>query len=393
MHIGIISPSYPSNISTESVFVEAIVNEFVALGHKCTIIAPFTVFTYLRGRRVYGLRYEKRIVHNSTVEVFKPRVYGIKDYPIFGISNSRYQETLAIERTIKRNNLKFDVIYCHFFAQGFSAFRYASKHGIPLFVATGESTIPNLNPPYRGFSVSAFREYLSGTICVSTKNRDECVSIGYSTKEKCIVIPNAVDLNLFKLDFGKKKLREELGLPLDKTIAVCVGEFSDRKGQNRIINAIAFLNNPNVSLILIGKSLSNNFSLLQHPCVVFTGSVPHMDLPKYLHASDFFVLPTLREGCCNAIIEAMACGLPIVSSNLPFNHDILSTENSILVNPESISEIADGINRLYLDVCLRQRLSKLSYMTASELSISHRANRIINFIKSKIYAVTQNTTV
>lgn len=388
MNIGIISPAYPYKGSTESTFVEALVNEFVALGHKCTVIAPFPIVTYLHGRRAYGIKYEKRQVNNSFVEIYKPRVYGIRDYKIFGVSNSLFQDAKAIERTIKKNHLDFDIIYCHFFAQGFSTFRYAINHHKPLFVATGESTIPRLNPPYRGFSESSFREYISGTICVSTKNKIECVKMGYSMPEKCEVIPNAVDLSLFKYDAEKDRLRKELGLPLNKMIVICVGEFSNRKGQNRVIEAVSSLNNPNIAILLVGKSLSNDFLLVHHPSVVFCGSVSHSVLPKYLCASDVFVLPTLREGCCNAIIEAMACGLPVISSDLAFNHDILSRENSILVNPENVLEIAEGINKLYQDDSIRERLSRQSLITASNLSIHQRAKRIIDFINTRINAIT-----
>ncbi len=66
-------------------------------------------------------------------------------------------------------------------------------------------------------------------------------------------------------------------------------------------------------------------------------------IPNYICASDVFVLPTTAEGCCNAIIEAMGCGLPIVSSDRAFNYDILNEENSILVDPESVDEIDNAI--------------------------------------------------
>ena len=388
MHIGVISPSYPYKGNSESVFVEAIVNEFIALGHQCTVIAPFTVFTYLRGRRSYGIKYEKRKVNNSFVEIYKPRVYGIKDYPIMGVSNSRFQETLAIEKTINRHKLHFDILYCHFFAQGFSAFRYAKNHDIPIFVATGESVIPFLNPPFRGFSIKSFRDYLSGTICVSTKNLNESVDMGYTIKEKCKVIPNAVNLDLFTFNSDKNALRDKLGLPQDKIIIISVGEFSDRKGQNRIIEAIASLDDPRIALVLIGKSLSSSYVLKQHPSIVFCGAVAHNNLPYYLHASDVFVLPTLKEGCCNAIIEAIACGLPIISSDLPFNYDILSKDSAILINPASVSEIATAIDNVVHDSMLRKSLAEASEKKTEQLSINQRAKKILDFISSKLHANT-----
>lgn len=77
----------------------------------------------------------------------------------------------------------------------------------------------------------------------------------------------------------------------------------------------------------------------------------------YLNAADFFVLPTLAEGCCNAIIEALACGLPVISSNLPFNDDILDENNSIKINPMDIQALRESMTMLIEDELLRNRLS------------------------------------
>ena len=77
-----------------------------------------------------------------------------------------------------------------------------------------------------------------------------------------------------------------------------------------------------------------------------------------MNAADVFVLPTLAEGCCNAILEAMACGLPIISSNLPFNWDILNDKNSILIDPNNINQIADAIQRLRDSPKLRSEMSE-----------------------------------
>lgn len=71
-----------------------------------------------------------------------------------------------------------------------------------------------------------------------------------------------------------------------------------------------------------------------------------------------FCLPTLNEGCSNAIVEAIACGLPIISSNLPFNDDILDSSNALLVNPESVDDIASAIKQLMDNSDLRQKLAE-----------------------------------
>ena len=97
-----------------------------------------------------------------------------------------------------------------------------------------------------------------------------------------------------------------------------------------------------------------------------------------------FCLPTLNEGCSNAIVEAIACGLPIISSNLPFNDDILDSSNALLVNPESVDDIASAIKQLMDNSDLRQKLAEGSKEKAKSLRIEFRAKKIIEFINRQM---------
>ena len=114
------------------------------------------------------------------------------------------------------------------------------------------------------------------------------------------------------------------------------------------------------------------------------GLLEHDIISDYLNMADVFVLPTLNEGCCNAIVEALSCGLPIISSNLPFNWDILNPSNSIMVDPNNIEEISDSINKIYEDENLRNNLAQGAILTAESLTIEARVKRILSFMESKL---------
>ena len=86
------------------------------------------------------------------------------------------------------------------------------------------------------------------------------------------------------------------------------------------------------------------------------------------------------RGSCNAIVEAASCGLPIISSDLPFNDDLLTNENSIRINPNSIEEIRNAIIELYQDHEFRKRLSSRIKKDSECFSIENRCKNILGFI-------------
>ena len=384
MNICIISPRYPYKGAMESVFVEQLVNQWARIGHHCYVIAPFSLITYLHGHCAYGIRYEKRVIGGEfPVEIFKPRIFGIPS-SFASVKISSYEAQHSICKIARKLNVKFDFIYCHFFIQGVRAFKFAYQYKLPLFIATGESTIPSIEKPYKAFRWSVFNDYVSGVVCASQKNKKEAVDLGYTIDDKCVVIPNAVDNSLF-CKMNKKEIRKKMGFSEEDFVIVCVGEFSERKGQRRIIEAVKMLpNRKNIKIVLVGKGKER----YQDECVVFQGEVKHDELPVYLNSGDVFVLPTLREGCCNAIIEAMACGLPIISSDKDFNYDILNHSIAQLVNPQDVTAISSSIGLYLNDKRRRLEDADKCYKMAREFSLEKRANKILDFINSKINAVT-----
>ena len=100
-----------------------------------------------------------------------------------------------------------------------------------------------------------------------------------------------------------------------------------------------------------------------------------------MNAADVFVLPTKGEGCCNAIIEALACGLPVISSDLAFNDDVLNEKNSIRIDVENERQIADAIRKLKEDTKQREMLVQGAVDLSKSLSITERAKRILEFMR------------
>jgi glycosyltransferase involved in cell wall biosynthesis len=173
-------------------------------------------------------------------------------------------------------------------------------------------------------------------------------------------------------------MRKRFRLPVDSFLVGCTGHLSHRKGQQRVLDAIIGLDN--VGGIFIGSGVPASSTVP----VYFNRAVEHEQVPGLLSACDVFVLPTLEEGSSNAIIEAMACGLPIVSSNGEFNDDLLNNEFSIKVDPLNINEIRNAICTLRDEPALRARMAAAALQRARQFDINTRARCILNFMVEKI---------
>ncbi len=190
---------------------------------------------------------------------------------------------------------------------------------------------------------------------------------------------NGFDSNLFyKID--KEIVRKELDISENVFVVAFVGSFINRKGVLRLDQALKEIDNPNIKAIYIG----NGPQRPDYDNIIHSGNVLHEEINKYLNASDIFVLPTLNEGSCNAIIEAIACGLPIISSDKPFNDDILRDNYSIRINSMSVKEIKTAILKLYENPTLRKSMSKNALEISEKFDLNKRAKNILNFIKEKI---------
>lgn len=383
MNICIISPRYPYKDNMEFVFVKKLVDEWANMGHRCVVITDFSWTVYLRKNIDFKPRYYRdEIAPNIFVDVYNPRCVttriGIKDYSFDSWITSK-----IIGRQLKKLKFKIDFIYCHFIGSAVMTFPYAKKHQIPLFIASGESIIPNLPRPSFKFTWEDFRNYTKGVISVSSKNKKEATERGLIIADKCEVFPNGTDTSIFK-PLNKQDCRTKLGFPQNLFIVVCVGFFCDRKGQDRVLQAIRQIGDKNIKVVFLGKEAKLKPLFLEGEEILFKGSVYNSELPDYLNSADLFCLPTRAEGCCNAIIEALACGLPIVSSNLPFNWDVLDSSNSILVDPDNIDEIASAIKTLKDDKENRDWLAQGAINRSNSLSIRKRAESILQFIQGRI---------
>lgn len=371
MNICIVSENYPAEGHPFYAFVENLAVNIVKEGHNVYVIAPQSLTKIL-------FKGFKRLPYKSCVN-------GVTIYrPIYITSGSlsvpfNYLSfRAAVGYTFSKIHQNIDVCYGHFWHSAYNIYPFAQKYKKPLFVATGECEI-ELHKVISVRRLKKFIEYVSGVICVSTKNKEESIAAGLASEDKCVVIPNAIDNNVFKL-LDRDASRKHFNLIDDDFVVAFVGGFIQRKGPGRLATAIDLLNDEQIKSIFIGYSHNGVIEFPECKGIIFRGQLTHDEIPFALNAADIFVIPTLHEGCCNSIIEAMACGLPIVSSDRSFNYDVLNESNSILIDPMSIEEIAEAIKIMKQDKQLYFRLKQGAIETSKQLTIQLRARMIIDFI-------------
>jgi len=189
------------------------------------------------------------------------------------------------------------------------------------------------------------------------------------------VIPNGVDLSKFTVTENKNNIRRELDMPLNKTILITVGRLYPVKGVEYLIKSINLLKetNNNFKLLIIGDGAErNNLEKLSEELnnkdyIEFRGKIPNEEIPLYLRASDIFILPSLSEGFPNALLEAMASGLPVVATKIRGLNEIVEDGvNGFLVNPRSPEEIANKINHIIHNNVLSERFSQNNKIKAKK---------------------------
>lgn len=208
-----------------------------------------------------------------------------------------------------------------------------------------------LRRPQLRFALSRAR-----VIAVSDSLRQLAGDLGVQ-QERARVIPNAVDASLFH-PRDKRAARAHLDLPQDRTILLSVGAFVEGKGHERVLDGLARIvaRRSDLLYVAIGNSGGHHSRLVAirrrvraeglEKHVRLEVARPHDEMPWWMAAADLFCLATRREGWCNAIMEALACGLPVVTTRVGGNPEIVRDgDDGFLVPCFDAAAFADAVVR------------------------------------------------
>lgn len=388
-NLCIITNKYPNKYEPNVlVFVQQLVWQFAKQGVNCTVISPMQVNIHPQ----YITMPFESIETTDTgeeIRILRPKYFTLGQTTICGYNPAKISTKsfeLCVTRTIRNCGTAFDALYSHFVTPaGIATARIGRKLGLPAFMAHGEATMMTINAFGGPKNVAKELYSLAGVVAVSHHNRKMLSDNDIVADENIQVFPNGFNpLRFHRTD--RAAAREHFGFPQDEFVVGFVGSFDDRKGILRLQEAADRLG---VKFACAGKGAQNPTSA---NCL-YAKPVLHDELVLFNNACDILALPTRMEGCCNAIVEAIACGLPVVSSDRLFNRDILDETNALLIEPDDVDALTECIRKLRDDEALRQKLGEGSLEMAKKLTLQKRGENILRFLNENVAAYHERNSV
>lgn len=322
----VLTSLYPNSIQTRhGVFVEERLRSLVASGAiQARVIAPVPWFPSKRSRfgRYADFASVPAREHRHGIEIAHPRYPVI---PKIGMSLGPMLLAAFVMPAINRmlaDGYDFDAIDAHYFyPDGVAAARLARRLNKPVVITARGSDI-NIFPEFRipRKQIVNAAHQAAAVITVSRALRDTLIALGVDN-DKITTLRNGVDLKRFAPVAQHAAPADHEPILFDNSgrdVWLSVGNLIELKGVDIAIKAIAQV--PDAMLLIAGtgpeeanlRRLASSHGVDKR--VHFLGLVPHEDLPKYFSAADVLVLSSESEGMPNVVLEAMACGTPVVAT-------------------------------------------------------------------------------
>ena len=310
-----------------------------------------------QGHEVYVITYP----HKDIKDIDGIHVIGTKGLNIPGVRGLMFKRNAkkALEELVKKEDI--DIIHGHYlFPAGAAAVEVGKEHGIKTYVTAHGSDMYEVykKQPVMRSTLRKVLKYADGVFAVSNALKHEIIATGVpGIADKTKLSWNSVDIDKFS-NSGDDSFKQEYNL-LDKPIVLFVGNLIKRKNVDSLLEAKKIANS-DYYLVVVGdgplfKKLKKKVEDENIRDVIFTGS--RDDVENIIPSCDLLVLPSFSESFGLVLIEALACGKPVIGSNVGGITEIITDDVGLLVDPNKIPSIARAIDNLVNDEELRHVLS------------------------------------
>ncbi|MDP2705036.1 MAG: glycosyltransferase family 4 protein [Patescibacteria group bacterium] len=227
-------------------------------------------------------------------------------------------------------------------------------------------------------------------VCNSEGTKRKIVENGF---KRVIAVPNGVDIEEYDMTADRENIRRKLNLPVDKKIAMYVGNLYRWKGVDTLIEAARAIQDPDILFVIVGgdeddlKTYSQKADGIKN--ILFAGHKQKKEIPLYLKSSNVLLLPnsaateeSVHHTSPIKMFEYMASGVPIVASDLPSVKEVLNEGNAILVTPDDPASLAEGIRKVLENQTDALAKAQHAYEDVKKYTWREYAVKIMNFLKS-----------
>ena len=321
-----------------------------------------------QGHEVYVITYP----HKNLKDIDGIHVIGVKSVPVPGLRGLLFAQSArkALEELV--NEVDIDIIHGHYlFPAGYAAVKVGKKYNIPTYVTAHGSDMFEVYAK-QSFMRPVLRRVLSGAdvvLAVSDALKEEIVKTGVSCDLRIHL--NSVNVSKFRHD-TLSNFKSEIGT--DKPVVLFVGNIIKRKNVNALLEARKRAKT-DYTLAIVGdgpllSDLKAKVKKENIPDVYFAGA--RNDVEKIIPAADILVLPSFSESFGLVLIEALACGVPVIGSNVGGIREIITPDVGLLIEPDDFDGISSAIDKLISDESLHLEFK------------SNARDRAMDFSKVKI---------
>lgn len=301
------------------------------------VIAPVPWFPFQKLIRFWRPHFRPSVPyreHQQGFEVLRPRFFSIPG--LFKSLDGLFMAIGCLPAMWRlRHHFAFDIIDAHFaYPDGYAATLLGLLFKVPVTITLRGTEVSHSHKRFHRRRMVKAMQRATRIFAVANALKRLAVSLGLEA-DKIMLVGNGVDTTKF-FPSDKAEARTTLGLPKNALVLVTVGGLVERKGFHRVIELMPALSIhfPNLHYLVVGgpcpegdwgsrlKQMVAKLGLSES--VHFLGPLSPEALRVPLSAADVFVLPSRNEGWANVLLEAMACGLPVIATHVGGNREVVS---------------------------------------------------------------------
>jgi teichuronic acid biosynthesis glycosyltransferase TuaC len=363
MRLNILAVSYLFPNRAQPGYGIFVLNRLRAVAAFCNIkvIAPVQWYPFIhRLRRLFLSEAVPAHEQQGSIDVYHPRFAVIPRYFKWFDALSFLWSTRSIARKLRKESFEYDLVDVHWTYPDIVAGWFLARIARKKYVVTirGHEAFYDTEVSIRRWLVAHFLRRADFVIALSEELRQKAIALGVRS-ERTRVILNGVDLSHFGF-MEKHAARQQLGIDANRRLLLSVGRLTAGKGHDVLVRMMAELSHAHdAELVIIGgvnpeddfgDTLRALIADLQLKNVRLVEKVPHEQLGVWYAAADVFCLASKGEGCPNVVLEALACGAPVVMTRVGAVEQIIQSGiNGLLVEPAAVDSFGTVV-----DQCLRQ---------------------------------------